>query len=363
MRAASRALAAAAALAVAGCSARAGASVRAAPGRATSSAPGAGQPVPAASAAAIPQRLYGINVEPGYRPWRWSGGPNPDSWWDPVRGPARLAADLPLARSLGVSLVRVEFPWTFLEPQRGRFDWSRADTIVAQAARNSVQLQPVLVYCPSWEGPPACVPDADDFASFTRAVVGRYRGSIHYWEMWNESDSARYFAGSEAQYVQDVLDPGYDAVKATDPSARVVLSGQWDTSRRWIAGLFSGGARFDVAAYHDYSGTALAANATAIRIKGWLAAGGFRGPLWLSEFGLQEAGITDRSQIDYLRGVVQSDNPASAVMWYNLRDDDVFRGPSSVDHAEYYGLVTRDLKPKLGLAAFMRLISSARGGR
>src|SRR2546423_4445677 len=91
-------------------------------------------------------RPAGINIEPGMRPWRWTGA-NPDGWWcraprcNGVRsGTMFVDRELSLARELGAVNVRVEFPWPLIEPERGRFDWRRADYIVRAARRRHLQL-------------------------------------------------------------------------------------------------------------------------------------------------------------------------------------------------------------------------------
>ena len=80
---------------------------------------------------------------------------------------------------------RVELPWPLIEPQRGVFDWTRADAIVLAAGSHNVQLQPVLVYTPAWSdsGGMTLAPGNGDYAAFVSAVVGRYHTTIHYWEL------------------------------------------------------------------------------------------------------------------------------------------------------------------------------------
>jgi len=301
---------------------------------------------------------FGINVEPSYRPWHWSGGQNPDSWWDPQTGQAKIDAEMPAISRLGVQYVRLEYPWTFLEPTKGIYDWSRADYIMTAANKYGLQIQPIIVFCPSWEGSPTCVPNPTDFSTFVKALVTRYHSSIHYWEMWNETTDSHvhYFGGNEQQYIQNILNPGYNAVKAVDPSGQVMFSGQYNTTQGWIDGLFSNGAKFDIAAYHDYSGSAATANSMARTIQGWLSNHNFQGPLWLGEFGSQENTTNDNNQQAYFTGVMQQGaNPSSVIMWYNLRDDNIYDNQTTIAHGDYYGLMQHDLTQKQGYSVFKSL--------
>jgi hypothetical protein len=86
-------------------------------------------------------RAGGVNSAPSMRPWRYHGA-NPDGWGCPKGAcstvPNRTAVvdrEMHLARAHVVSTLRIEFPWTLIEPKRGRFDWRRADYIVRAATR------------------------------------------------------------------------------------------------------------------------------------------------------------------------------------------------------------------------------------
>jgi len=83
-------------------------------------------------------------------------------------------------------------------------------------------LQPVIVYTPAWAGEDAnSPPPAAAFSKFAGTLARRYRGRIRYYELWNEPDLSRYWAGTVQQYVQRVLRPGYRAIKHADPRVRV----------------------------------------------------------------------------------------------------------------------------------------------
>lgn len=317
----------------------------------------AGATTPAATVSQSPRGDHpqaGINVEPGMRPWRYTG-PNPDGWWcvapncyqntDPL---ATINAELALARQLGVAVVRVEFPWPLIEPQRGVFDWSRADAIVLAAGSHNVQLQPILVYTPAWSdsGGMTLAPASGDYAAFVAAIVGRYHASIHYWELWNEPDGSHYWNSGEQAYVSSVLVPGYKAAKSADPAAQVILGGPASADAKWLNGVFDlgGGASFDIMAFHDYGGgTSELTDANAV--EAILSAHGQASkPIWLGEYGVQENSIADTGQQYLLRTVLTATNtPIAMAEWYNLRDDySMTCCPAQVAVTGYWGLVRHD---------------------
>ena len=51
-----------------------------------------------------------------------------------------INSELSLAHALNVSDVRIEFPWPLIEPQRGVFDWTRTDAIVAASRSHGLVL-------------------------------------------------------------------------------------------------------------------------------------------------------------------------------------------------------------------------------
>jgi hypothetical protein len=294
----------------------------------------------------------GINVEPSMRPTRYVG-PNPDGWWcvqpncyqgtDPA---SWIDAELTLAHNLGVQVVRVEFPWFLIEPVRGSYDWSRADDIVSAANAHGVQLQPVLVFTPSWAGGPNAPPSSSDWSRFVSTIVGRYKASVHYWEMWNEPDIGTYFNGSEQQYVNQVLEPGSTAVKAADPCAQVILGGPSGTNVSapdWIAAIYQqgGGSSFDIAAYHGYGSNWIG---DAASIRAVLRSYGQGGkPIWLGEYGVQENSTADTDQQNAIESILGASSEINVAEWYNLRDDNsVVCCPMALHNSAYWGIVQHD---------------------
>jgi hypothetical protein len=295
----------------------------------------------------------GINVEPSMRPTRYVG-PNPDGWWcvpgacnGVSDGTVFVDAEMALVHQLGVQTLRVEFPWALMEPtSQGLYDWRRSDYIVNAADRAGVTLQPVIVFSPLWEaGGLSAAPRGADFASFLGALVGRYKSSIHYWEMWNEPDLATYFSGSQAQYVSQVLVPGFQAIHAADHGATVILGGPSGPKQDWLEAIYTlgGGQSFDIMAFHDYSGGGQI-NSDAQAVEGVLQRHDQAAkPLWLGEYGIQEASVQDAGQQDLMTSVLTGTNPLAMAQWYNLRDDfSMLCCPPKVYKAANWGLVMHD---------------------
>ncbi|MGH2515030.1 MAG: endo-1,4-beta-xylanase [Ktedonobacterales bacterium] len=313
-------------------------------------------------------RLAGINTMPGMRPWHYYGA-NPDSWWcvtpnctaaNPLQ---QITTEMGWAKQTGVTYLRIEFDWPLIEPQRGQFNWTRADYIVHTAASDGVQLAPVLVFSPNWAcASTTCSPSAADFSAFVSAVVSRYKTSIHVWEMWNEPDGPNYWTDSEQSYVQNVLIPGYQAAKSADHTSQVELGAPAYADAGWLNTIYSdgGGNSFDIMGWHDYNGGSTVVG-DANTVEGVLQAHGqATKPVWLGEFGVQEQTTNDIQQQALLQTVYEAQNsPIAAAFWYNLRDDSAYNccPPQDVKDA-YWGLVQRGGAQKQGLALLQRLIAA-----
>jgi len=300
------------------------------------------------------------------RPWRYLGA-NPDGWWcrrgacrGVTRGGVFIDREVPLIARLGVSTVRLEFPWFLIEPRRGTYDWRRSDRIVRTVTRAHLKLQPVLVWTPRWAGKtPATPPTAASFSRFAQAFARRYRASIRHIELWNEPDLARYWNGTQAQYVRRVLVPGYRAIKRGNPRARVILGGPSFADEAWLHRIYDlgGGRSFDVAAFHDYSGD-LSILEHARVVKAVLRAyGDARKPVWLGEFGFEEPGTDDLRHAALLEQVLTRPAPIAMAQWYTLRDDyPATCCPVQTVEESTFGLLTGDLRPKRSYGTLRRLV-------
>jgi hypothetical protein len=335
-----------------------------------------GTPISASAAGEAPRtgssavRPGGINVEPSMRPWRFHGA-NPDGWWCRRRachgvadGIAFVNREVPLVAALGVSILRLEFPWPLIEPRRGAFDWRRSDAIVRKVRRARLQVLPVLVYTPGWVAKGRSdPPSARHFSKFVRAFATRYRRAIHYYELWNEPDLARYWTGRQSQYVHDVLIPGYRAVKARDPGAKVVV-GPSSANADWLNGLYrlGGGRFFDAVAFHDYSGDWRHMVESGHVVRRVLEAHGQGAkPVWLGEYGVQEAELADVRQQALMRSALTESAPFGLAAWYSLRDDfPMTCCPPRRVKSEHYGLLTHRYVKKQGYDTMRQLLAGRR---
>jgi O-antigen ligase len=196
---------------------------------------------------------------------------------------ATLDARLSDLSKRGVRYMRQEFRWSDMEPVRGQPDWSVADRIFKAAYKYRIQILPVLVTTPVWarassgsSASPAIetMPprDPQDFAAFAGAFARRYAtllpdgtASILAYQIWDEPNlSAMWGNGiiSPAGYLK-LLQAAREAIKAQDPSARIVLAGLAPTVEEtdvnlspylYLRKIYEAGGKdaFDIAATKPY---------------------------------------------------------------------------------------------------------------
>ena len=141
--------------------------------------------------------------------------------------------DLDACRRAGATVLRISFSWSEMEPEPGRYDFAFWDEVVPLAVDEyRIRVIPYVCYTPAWaSAEPAAATvwttpprDPADFGRFVGALVRRYKVRLHSWELWNEPDIPEFWTGTPAQFAA-LLREGSRAVRAADPTARVVLGG------------------------------------------------------------------------------------------------------------------------------------------
>jgi Beta-galactosidase/Glycosyl hydrolase family 53 len=192
-----------------------------------------------------------------------------------------LDAQVTLMARSGVESLRTSFTWAALEPERGRYDFSSSDRLVAAAARHRIEVLPIVMSTPRWASTGG---ERNDFslwaprdpalyADFMRVLVRRYgpKGTfwrtsgtpkvpIRVWQVWNEP-AADFFWASQPwprTYV-NLLKPAYRAIKRADRRATVMLAAvaglSWGDPWTQVQAMYRAGAKgnFDVISAHFYS--------------------------------------------------------------------------------------------------------------
>ena len=155
--------------------------------------------------------------------------------------------------------------WTALEPAKGAWNWAPLDAWVAAAEAHGVkEILLTLGQSPEWAssqpdnvnyiGAGAAAPPSDfqDWRDYITAVGQRYKGRIRNYEIWNEPNDPKYYAGTVPQLVE-LTKEAYTILKSIDSANTVVAPVPYDAG--YLDQLLQNGMApfIDVVAFHIYT--------------------------------------------------------------------------------------------------------------
>src|SRR3954447_5468997 len=185
-----------------------------------------------------------------------------------------------LMHKTGVRSVRRVFSWAAAQPTEGQPpDLTETDALVARAARNEIEILPIVMYAPVWArmsaDDSAAPPRSNaDYVAFVNALIARYgpagtfwgehadvpKRPLRTWQVWNEPQLRYQWADPDwERSYGTLLHAAHDAIKKADPGAKVVLAGATNFAWDALESLYKQGkikGEFDVAALHPYTGSA-----------------------------------------------------------------------------------------------------------
>lgn len=210
-------------------------------------------------------------------------------------------------KSVNIGWVRINLNWNDIEPTAsGVYDekvLANLDDCIAQATANSIR--PLVVFQGSprwanggkeWNSPPT---DAADYARIAEFLAERYnghdknRGEVKAWEIWNETNYSNFWAGSTEQ-IAELTRQAYAAIKSANPKAYVVLPGVAQNDSKYLDGLLSAGAKFDILSTHFYPNMSLGNSSQSIQrideelqdLMKVIKKHNVKAPVWITEFGI-----------------------------------------------------------------------------
>ncbi len=110
----------------------------------------------------------------------------------------KIQRTLQLVREMGATTVVEFFPWAYLEPEQGAYNWGHSDMIVRHARAQGLTVIARLGMVPEWAQPYSEEEDIEtslthleperfwDFGQFVEAFAEHYKDDINYIIIWNE---------------------------------------------------------------------------------------------------------------------------------------------------------------------------------
>jgi hypothetical protein len=304
-----------------------------------------------------------------------------------VNGPSGLSPQSAgQLAGLGVGWVRGFVPWTVFEPNSGHLNepqLSALETGLAALPKGTKVILDV-VNTPQWESGstnPVMPPrDPSDYARFVGEMATRLKGRVAAWEIWNEEDDSLWWAsGPDPAAYAALLKTTYPAVKAADPSAKVVLGGLTGNDYEYLSQVYAHGAKgsFDAVGVHTDSICDVVSPYEILRngrddqrISRWsflgyrtvhevMQANGDNSPIWMTELGWSTSsqvcnsgawagqkagGVSAAQQATFLLQAyhcLAEDSYVQVGIWYGLQETEPFGSPRGS-----YGLLGPSLDPK-----------------
>lgn len=331
----------------------------------------------------------------------------------PFLGKRQLNARLAGIRRTGVGWVRLDLSWADVQPGSAKVHhWKRFDRVVSAAHAHHLDLLPTLAYTPAWARPRGCHTDkcapASDaaFARFAKSAVTRYRArGVHTWEIWNEENTAGFWAPKpDAAAYSSLLLKTTAAIRVADRHAVVISGGLTATlnrpgamdTRTFLRRMCQHGVNrvVDGIGYHPYTFPFLASQhttegtawdkigRTSVSFESILRS--FRTPnlpIWITEYGAPTGGpgavsdgtprsitsdtdhVTQKRQAQIAVDAVTTTSRSrhiAALMWYADRDLATRgqRGGDANSNEGYFGLLTARGKKKPGYDSFREALSA-----
>ena len=195
-----------------------------------------------------------------------------------------------MMREAGLDCVRCDFDWRAVQQKPvGKFDFSRHDRVVKDAAAQGLVVLPILHGAPKWAWPLG--DHLPEWRAFVREAATRYKGKIPVWEIWNEENIGSFWPNPNAADYVPALRAAYEEIKAADPAARVCFGGTAGADSNFIDAAYRAGAKdfFDILAIHPYCAPQppeYFLDEALGRIRGVMARHGDADkPIWITEIG------------------------------------------------------------------------------
>jgi hypothetical protein len=144
----------------------------------------------------------------------------------------KIQRTLQMVRQMGSPWTVEYFPWPYIEPAKGDYNWSHADAVIKHAENQGVTVIARLGWVPEWAREKETTfthldtEHYDDFAEFVAAFVEHYREQVNHIIIWNEPNLSFEWGYRQVDpegYVE-MLKAVYPRAHAANPDV-IVLAG------------------------------------------------------------------------------------------------------------------------------------------
>jgi hypothetical protein len=185
----------------------------------------------------------------------------------------KIQRTLQLVREMGAPWIVEYFPWGYIEPAKGQFDWQHADLVVDHAVNQGLTVIARLDFVPEWARPEDTTfryldeEHFEDYGNFVYAFVDHFKGRVDYFIIWNEPNLSFEwgYRPVDPEGYTELLKLAYRRAKEANPDCYVLSGGLAPTIARegnewglsdliFLERMYDAGAKdyFDILAIHAY---------------------------------------------------------------------------------------------------------------
>jgi hypothetical protein len=220
--------------------------------------------------------------------------------------------------------------WADLEPEKGKWDFSKLDAALKDAEANKAQIVLTLGQSPPWAsarisdtsyngaGAPAEPRDMKDWTNYLRKVATRYKGRIFYYEIWNEPNDATFYSGSVTK-LAEMTKLARSTLKQVDSRNQIVSASPYNVGylQEYLKQVRD---HVDIVGYHIYNDPPEDDARILADLRSVMSATGTsKKPLWITEGGTgsQSTPASVQARLAARKYLVNYTYGASRFYWYN----------------------------------------------
>lgn len=280
-----------------------------------------------------------------------------DSWGVNIHFIEPDIALLDLIQQAGFRWIRMDFVWSYVEKEKGKYNFEGYDRLVKELKRRNIKPLFILDYGnPLYDKglPPHTEEGRKAFAQFAYEAVKHYGKDAPYWEIWNEPNIPQFWKPQpDPKTYAELAKLTAQRIKEANKKAVVVSGGTSGIDLKFLEAVFQEGllSFVDVVAVHPYRQTPPeTVNRELDQLRELIqryVPGNKNIPIWSGEWGYSTSwrNITPEVQAKYLVRMFLN-NYASGLpvsIWYDIKCD----GPDPNEPEHNFGIVNHsDLSPR-----------------
>jgi hypothetical protein len=298
--------------------------------------------------------------------------------------------DLDLIAAAGFKFVRMDFGWASIEREKGRYDWSAYEELLANLDKRGIRALFILDYSnPLYEekitsknpitggthetiASPQHLESVKAFATWAAAAARHFKGRKVLWEIWNEPNIHFWSPEPDVKQYVTLVKVTTAAVREADPEATIFGAATSTFDWKFLeacgdAGLLESWDAVSVHPYRDYGQSPETASADYEKLRKLIEqhapAGKARPPILSGEWGYSShaKGVSQETQAAFAarQQLVNLFCEVPVSIWYDWKND----GTDAAEGEHNFGTVDYNLQPKPAYIALKTLTRELSGYR